>query len=332
MSYVGYDSEIGEDIKFCWGDFFSISSEQKNPTNLKEPLNITVTPNTYPPKIDNQRADWVVTAALPAFNALSRQGHKVRNFAAIGTGAGIDALVATEILTPSTLTVTDLHEDVVKLAQRNLHRNITKDDISIHAVCGDLCEPLMSLGIKFDLIYENLPNIPLPETVHLLEGVNSSTFAIWEQPETSTNEQNYLLELHRLFLKQAKPLLTETGKAVSCIGARVPLESMLLMARTEGYEPEIIVYNWKEQSEPFDVISGYACNQQKGLGPFYFYPVDAVRETFKFISSEYAAKNAQEIEKRLAPYAIDAESALSHLNQGEQLAHTVAVIASTPMK
>jgi len=95
-----------------------------------------------------------------------------------------------------------------------------------------------------------------------------------------------------------------------------------------GYTPEILVYNWKLQSEAADVIRGYAENQRKGLGPFHFYPIRPLMKVFDGIAPQIAAANALELEHQLAPYAIDAETALTALERGESLAHTLVVVAS----
>jgi methylase of polypeptide subunit release factors len=300
-----------------------------SPERIANPLHISVTGNTYPPKIDMPRADWVATAAIPAFQALVERDVVVESFASIGTGAGIDALVAAEILNPNILVVTDIHASVVETAQTTIERNLTKTDIHVFAAAGDLCEPLLSLGQTFNLIYENLPNIPLPETSALLDGLNSSSFTVWSATGTDADTQTYLLELHREFLRETKPLLAPGGRAVSCIGARIPIESILNLSQREGYEPEILVYNWKIQSEADEVVRGYAENQRKGLGPFHFYPVKRLAEIFEGVTPHEAAKNASELECKLTPYAIDAETAMGALEQGEPLGHTVVVVANT---
>jgi methylase of polypeptide subunit release factors len=300
-----------------------------SPEHIANPLHIEVTGNTYPPKIDMPRADWVAMAAIPAFQALVERNVVVESFASIGTGAGIDALVAAEILNPDILAVTDIHISVVETAKATIMRNLTNPDIRVLAGSGDLCEPLSVFGQRFNLIYENLPNIPLPETSALLDGLNSSSFTVWSATGDDADAQTYLLELHREFLREAKRFLAEEGRAVSCIGTRIPVESILNLSQREGYEPDVLVYNWKIQSEADEVVRGYAENQRKGLGPFHFYPVDPLAEIFEEISPKEAAENALELERQLAPYAIDSETAMGVLEQGEPLAHTLVVVANT---
>lgn len=77
------------------------------------------------------RADWVAMAAIPAFQALVERNVVVESFASIGTGAGIDALVAAEVLNPDILAVTDIHISVVETAKATIMRNLTNPDIKV---------------------------------------------------------------------------------------------------------------------------------------------------------------------------------------------------------
>jgi hypothetical protein len=188
---------------------------------------------------------------------------------------------------------------------------------------------LVEFGEKFNVIYENLPNIPLPETVALLDGLNSSSFMVWRGAGSDDDTQTYLLELHRDFLREAKPFLSEDGYAVSCIGARIPIESILKLSEREGYKTDILVYNWKLQSEAAEVVRGYAENQRKGLGPFYFYPAESLARIFGKFTPREAAENVLELEAQLEPHAMDSETAIGALEQGMPIAHTLVVVANT---
>ena len=54
------------------------------------------------------------------------------------------------------------------------------------------------------------------------------------------------------------------------MGGRVPIQSMLSMAKSVGFQAEVLIYTWKIQSEPEEVIGGYKKNQEDGLGPVSF--------------------------------------------------------------
>jgi methylase of polypeptide subunit release factors len=135
---------------------------------LRDTLKLVVTGHTYLPKPESPRSDWITVAALPAFLALrersKRSGIKILSFCAIGTGAGIDAMAAVEVFSPRYVVVTDLHSDVVRTAVSNIGRNLLNPDtVKIVGCVGALGTPLHKRELKFDLIYENLPNgLPIP--------------------------------------------------------------------------------------------------------------------------------------------------------------------------
>ena len=113
-------------------------------------------------KIDNPRADWVVTAALAAFHAFEAASlGTVHRFATVGTGSGTDVIAALETF-PNLreVAMTDMHEEVVSVAKANILSATEKADdhvrnTALHAVAkaGDVLLPLMGQG-GFDLIYE----------------------------------------------------------------------------------------------------------------------------------------------------------------------------------
>ena len=82
----------------------------------------------------------------------------------IGTGAGLDALAAIEVLAPTRVLVTDLHHDVVAEAVRNIQENLLEPRaVQVEGMVGSLGTPLLDGQETVDLLYENLPNIPLPD-------------------------------------------------------------------------------------------------------------------------------------------------------------------------
>ena len=118
--------------------------------------------NTLKIKIDNPKADWVVTAALNAFQAF-QSGHlgTVHRFATVGTGSGIDVVVALETFPQLTeVAMTDMHNEVVNVAKTNVLSATEKADDEVRTVAlaavakaGDVLLPLKGHGV-FDLIYE----------------------------------------------------------------------------------------------------------------------------------------------------------------------------------
>jgi methylase of polypeptide subunit release factors len=308
---------------------------------IRDPMVVGLTRHTYLPKTLCPRLDWVTSVAVPAFaryRELYVDGcptHQVRSFCTVGTGAGLDAIGAIEVLSPSVVTVTDIHRDVVARAVANITENLLDPAVvQVRGVDGDLATPLLQEPWRFDLIYENLPNLPLSTSANLSHGQNSASFFQWppslEVPPPPVRSD--LLDLHFALLCQARELLNDSGRVLCSIGARRPLASILDMPRYAGCVGSILTYTWKIQSEATAVLSGFAEFQRKGFGPFHFYPIEVLETVFTPLSAADAAERALELESTLARSAIDAERALYLVRHGGVVGHTVAVIAVKPVK
>lgn len=305
-------------------------------TRIRPDVELSLDGHAYLPKVDDPKYDWVASVAIPALRALSEklkaQGRAVREFCTIGTGTGTDALAAVEILKPQKLVVTDIHSSVVENAVTNIRANLVKgDDVVVAGEVGDLCAPLLEAGYKFDLIYENLPNIPVSLDIDLLSAQNTSSFYRSADADTPEAVKNDLFELHYQFLKQARPLLKENGRVLCSIGCRRPLRAILNMVNMAEYEPEILIYTWKMQSEAEDVIGGYARQQRvRPETPFFFYRADTLERIFEHITPFVGAARAFEIEDELRLHALDAEKALESVGSGVAIGHTTTVIEARP--
>ncbi|WP_116248518.1 class I SAM-dependent methyltransferase [Nocardiopsis sp. FIRDI 009] len=300
----------------------------KEAERISSSVTLRLSDHSYLPKVDEPRADWVASVAVPAFKALSRMGFLAPRFCTVGTGAGLDALAAVEILQARTVGFTDLHEDVLAYARGNIERNIISQDVELVGGVGDLLSPLSGSLSQLDLIYENLPNIPMVESEDLDEGQTSSTFIEERSEEIPGFAEKNLVALHYLALQQAHPLLRVGGRVLSSIGARIPLSEILALSSAARYNGSILTYTWKVQSEPHEVVGGFARWERAGLGPFHFYPVSVLEDTFARMSPAAAGAQALQIEKELAPHQILATDALAMVEKGEKVGHTVAILDS----
>lgn len=305
-------------------DFFELPETAR----IKPSLRLRLSDHSYLPKADEPRADWVASVAVPSFKTLADMGISAPRFCTIGTGAGLDALAAVEILDAQTVGFTDLHEDVLEHARQNIESNLVADDVTLVGGAGDILAPLAGRMEHVDVVYENLPNIPLPASGDLGDGQTSSTFVPRRSEETPRFVEQNLVTLHYLALTQAWQMLGPGGHVLSSIGGRLPLSEALALADATGYDGNILIYTWKVQSEPEEVIGGYAAWERQGRGPFHFYPVDVLRETFDGISAAAAGAQALAMERALAPYEISAADAFSLVEDGQGVGHTVAVIDS----
>jgi hypothetical protein len=140
---------------------------------IRADVEIEIAERAYPPDLSDLKRDWVASVAAPAFAALarSRPADRRQSFCSIGTGTGVDALAAIEILEAGRIAITDLFEDVVAVAAANIRANLADGvRIDLAAGAGDLLSALPETARPFDVIYENLPNLPVADAAAVAVG------------------------------------------------------------------------------------------------------------------------------------------------------------------
>ena len=303
----------------------------RKPARIKRRLSIALSSQSYVPRLADLQSDWVAHVAVPAFKLFGQQRGNVPvgSFCSIGTGSGLDVLSAVEILGAQRVGLTDLHEEVVATAADNIARNhLPSQPLVIEAGFGDLLEPLRPFNTRYDLIYENLPNVPLPSAAGIGADRKSSAYLAPRKeplPELVTNQ---MLDLHYLALWQAKDFLLPGGVVLSTLGGRVPLRVFLSLGTLAGFFPSFLAYTWKVQADPKEMIRDHAQKQKEGFGPFYFYRAETLERTFASVDIAASGKDALEIERSLLPERFDAIKAYEALEKGERIGHTVAVLKS----
>jgi hypothetical protein len=305
-----------------------------SPECLRENLVIQVTEHAFLPSIDEILSDWVATIATPAFKLIRQKEGMKPAFCSIGTGVGLDALAAIEILGATEIGITDVHEDVVAAAAANIRANLKNPaGIRLAAGFGDLLSPLRRVDAspRYDLIYENLPNVPI-QNVADLNTARASSGHMPPRPEPVPDLlARNLLTLHYVALLQARDFLAPGGAVLSLIGGRIPLAVFHEMGRLAGYRSEICTYGWKIQTDPEAMIGGHLAQQKNGLGPYHFYLAERLAAAFADVPLEHSGEAAREIEARLRPHALDPEQALAAWRRGEVIGHTVVALRSWPL-
>ena len=297
---------------------------------IKDYLSIEVADHAYLPKTEDIKSDWVAYIAAPAFKLIREKlGHDIDSFVSIGTGSGIDVLTGIELLGAKRVGFTDLQRSVVAAAAQNVRNNIKETSkIEFEFGNGDLLQPLQNGKRNYDVIYENLPNVPLASNTKIEDKRNSGHYLEKREEAIPEFVHEQMLDLHYLALKQARDYLAQNGAVYSTLGGRVPLSAFIKLGELAGFHSEIFTYSWKVQAEPEDVISGYAAQEKAGLGPFRFYRAEDLQKAFASISVKDSGKRAFEIEKTLDSVKLTATAAYEAFKKGEVIGHTVAVLKS----
>jgi len=296
-------------LRFAAAPYLSVPATLR----VKPELDIEIAERTYPPNLADPKRDWVSSVAAPAFAILARQRapETRRRFCTIGTGSGVDALAALEILGADRIAITDLLEDVVSIAAANVRANVAAGvEIRLVAGAGDLLTGLPAEAGPFDVVYENLPNLPLSEAAAITVGRTSRAHLAPRAEAVPEIVRAQDLTLHWLALAAARPWLAEEGVVLSTIGSRLPFATIAEMSRHAGYAPRALTYGWKLQADADELIPIHAARQPEGFGPFRFYPAEVLQATFNPIDPEAAGKQAFEIEAALARSSLDAVAAL----------------------
>ena len=297
---------------------------------IKDYLSIEVADHTYLPKTEDIKSDWVAYIAAPAFKLIREKlGHDIDSFISIGTGSGIDVLAGIELLGAKRVGFTDLQRSVVAAAAQNVRNNLKSNDIEFEFGDGDLLQPLKNGKRNYDVIYENLPNVPLANNTKIEDKRNSGHYLEKREEAIPEFVHEQMLDLHYLALKQARDYLAENGAVYSTLGGRVPLSAFTKLGELAGFHSEIFTYSWKVQAEPEDVISGYAAQEKAGLGPFRFYRAEDLQKAFANVSVKDSGSRAFEIEKALESAKLSATAAYEAFKKGEVIGHTVAVLKSS---
>jgi hypothetical protein len=294
-------------------------------------LRIALSEHCFVPSLDDLDADWLASVATPAFRILARTrpAAQRRSFLTIGTGCGLDALGAIEILGAERIAVTDVFADIVDAARANIMGNLAPGtSIALTVATGDLIGPLVGSALRFDVVYENLPNTPVTDTALLADKQTAAGFLGPRTEMIPAFIRQRLLVLHYLALLQARPMLNPDGAVLSTIGARIPLAGFTELAEAAGYDGRVLTYGWKKQASPEDYVPGYVAMEREGLGPFQFYRVADMRAAFAGLDPEAAGAVAPDIEKTLAPKRLTASEALALNPSGTPIGHTVVALLS----
>ncbi len=291
---------------------------------------ITTTDHTYEIDALEPCNNWL----FPAFKAFQKlaadykkQSRLINTFVTVGTGPGIDAIGASHILKPRSVTLTDIHPAVLPIAEKNFKKNKNSATIDTQILLGNLCAPLKKYGIAADLIYANLPNISLDDADSILSGQLTSTFFdVKILPACPTDLSKFLLCMQNGFLHDAYDTLAPNGSVIINLGGRVPLPLVKKMFTAAGYTYKELYNTFKVQSQPEWVLGGYARAEEKYKVSFDFYRYDkALEKVGKYLESDIIS--GAELKECLEPFRVSATEGLKHLiYDHERIGHVVHVL------
>ena len=299
---------------------------------IRADVEIEIAERAYPPDLSDLKRDWVASVAAPAFAVLARRrpANRRLSFCTIGTGTGVDALAAIEILQAGRIAITDVFEDVVAAAAANIRANLADGvRIDLAAGAGDLLSALPATARSFDVIYENLPNLPVADATTVAVGrASGAHLAPRIEAVPDFVRQNHLT-LHWLALAAACSALALGGVVLSTIGSRMPLATIVEMSESVGFVARPLTFGWKLQADADTLIAAHAAHQANGFGPFRFYAADRLSAVFAGLDAEAAGTRAFELEGKLAAYALAAPDAREAHRRGVAIGHTFVVLASS---
>lgn len=313
--------------------------------HLKPKIQLDYEERLYLPRLkevdlDFLRNDWAVLA-FRAFRIIAAEsGRHIESFCIVGTGIGLDALGAIEAFSPSRVVVTDILESVAHMATWNIQKNLSDesiDAIQLSAFGANLFDNDVGFdNLTFDLVYENLPNLPeecAPSSADH-QPFSASFAEISQYGKIPESILNNLLFTHYAFLIQARSHLTKNGLVLCNIGGRVPRKIILEMFVEVGYNPRILIYDVKLQNESETNIQAYAkWERDKGCS-FTFYPYDKVIEYVRTCRGYNQISGFDtpfdRVDVDLSSFAISANQALKASEKGTRIAHTVYSILAQP--
>jgi len=311
-------------------EYLNIKSK---PVHIKEQLKIKIVDNSFLPGAKDD--DWFAHSALPALKLIEKERPgEIKSFLSIGSGPGLDVLASAEVFGSKKLALTDLQESVVKSGVQNIKSNLLEPEkIEVKGYSGDLFEPLRSKeneNQRFDLIYENLPNVPLPEDEDINKSRSSTAFLEKRSEKIPGEVKDALLDLHYLAIQQVHEFLNKNGALISLISGVIPIDTVKSIEKyIDGVKIDVLYYNWNIQTSFYSVINTYAKQEEQGYGPFIFYRENDLKKAFEGVSDEESGKKALDIEKSLKDKRLTATEALKLLNQGENVGYTIAILKTT---
>jgi len=277
----------------------------------------------------NPKDDWLFYS-LQALKAVSEQKRQtLRNAAFIGSGNGIETIVAIHIFPElREIYVTDILPGILPQIADNIRNNLQErlrgKNITFYA--GRDCN---SLEGKVDLIYANLPLVTIDsnEINSPLATTTLTDASAYKGLACGTDDplRKYSLLSQLGFLLSAKEKLKEDGTIITMIGGRIPYYVIEECFDKAGLKCRKIITGFKRQSDP-QFLEQYAALEAKEGITFDFYDYGKAariikKETGFDAPGEIKGYDDQQLKKILAPARLNAKQAFEYYNRGKDVGH-----------
>ena len=291
---------------------------------VRRQVRLRLTDDSYPLEPTPGQA-WL-PVAFRAFAAL-RGRMDVADLLIVGTGNGLDALGAVEILDLRTLAVTDLHEAPSPSRARTCSptsRTRTRCGWpSTPATCSPACRPT-SGSRSCTRTCRTCPPRPPPTCGAARSPAGSSMRATTTSPAPFGA---YRLALHHRCLRDARPRLHDGGGVLTAIGGRMPHSVAFDLHRSCGYRPHLVAFDVKLQVEADLVVPPYRDAEAEHGLPFTYYAPEAIALV---AAARDGGLDGQALADAVAPeldaLAMSAREAADRVAAGRPVAHSVLMV------
>ncbi|MEK7138010.1 MAG: hypothetical protein AAB787_00735 [Patescibacteria group bacterium] len=301
-----------------------------------KPGKITLTDRMEPPE-ENPLNDWLYIGIL-AMKDIAKE-RSVEKVACIGTGQGIDAIVASHVFRPETIYATDIVKEILEPVKKNIEGNIESQyrPKNIFYLAGKDCEPLPE---KVDLIFFSPPPLMAYNHSSLNEGIVRTTI-IEAEPYLNITDDSKDIRLkwstlpQYQFLLSAKEKLNRDGLVLTLYTGRIPFEATEAAFSSAGFSIKVRYQVIKKQTDP-QFLKEYATYEKEILVNdtfdfFDYYKTKKIMKSKGFdIPGIITGHSDISLKNLLKEAKISAQQAYQISSEGKEVAHIGYALEGRP--
>ncbi len=183
-------------------------------------------PETLIPREDTE---LLVRVTLSFIEKLRRKSGATLKIVEVGTGCGNIAVALAALSGGTSIIASDISEEAVEIAQRNVLRYGLEDRIDV--MCGDMLDSLRGGGLEnqVDMVVCNPPYIPTGSLKNLAREITEN------EPVLALDAGSYGIDIFRRLITESTEFLRPDGKLVFEIGAGQHRLVERMISRSEEY-------------------------------------------------------------------------------------------------